>query len=68
VQFRLDGSLIKNFKYKERINTQFRAECFNTTNFTNLANPNTDPTSTAFGTITGQDSPRSWQVALKVSW
>ena len=68
VQFRLDSSLIKNFKYKERINTQFRAECFNATNFTNLANPNTDPTSTAFGTITGQDPPRSWQLALKLSW
>lgn len=68
VQFRLDGSLIKNFKFGERINTQFRAECFNATNFTNLANPNLDPTSTAFGTITGQDSPRSWQLALKLSW
>jgi hypothetical protein len=68
VQFRTDASLIKNFKFRERITTQFRAECFNATNFTNLANPNTDPTSTAFGTITGQDSPRSWQMALKVSW
>jgi len=68
VQFRLDGSLIKNFKFRERITTQFRAECFNVSNFTNLANPNTDPTSTAFGTITGQDSPRSWQLALKLSW
>jgi len=67
-QFRLDGSLIKNFKIGERFNMQFRAECFNVTNYTNLAGPNTDPASTAFGTITGQDSPRSWQMALKLSW
>lgn len=67
-QFRLDGSLIKNFRFHERFNMQFRAECFNATNYTNLAGPNTDPTNTAFGTITGQDSPRSWQMALKLSW
>lgn len=68
VQFRLDGSLIKNFRVRDRATMQFRAECFNATNFTNLAGPNTDPTSTAFGAITGQDSPRSWQLALKLSW
>jgi hypothetical protein len=65
-QDRWDFSLIKNFRFTERWNAQFRAETFNAMNHPNLANPNTDPTSSAFGTITGQDSPRSWQMSLKI--
>ena len=67
-QSRWDFSLIKNFKFKERLNTQFRAETYNATNYPNLGNPNTDPTNAAFGTITGQDSPRSWQLALRLTF
>ncbi len=67
-QSRWDFSLIKNFKFKERLNTQFRAETYNATNFPNLGNPNTDPTNAAFGAITGQDSPRSWQLALRLTF
>ena len=67
-QSRWDFSAIKNFKVKERLNTQFRAETYNATNFPNLSNPNTDPTNAAYGTITGQDSPRSWQFALRLSF
>ena len=48
--------------------TQFRAESYNATNFPNLGNPNTDPTNAAYGTITGQDSPRSWQFALRLTF
>ncbi|MCC6262145.1 MAG: carboxypeptidase regulatory-like domain-containing protein [Bryobacterales bacterium] len=65
-QDRWDFSLIKNFRINERWNTQFRAETFNAMNHPNLSNPNTDPTSAAWGTITGMDSPRSWQLSLKV--
>lgn len=65
-QDRWDFSLIKNFRINEQWNTQFRAETFNAMNHPNLANPNLDPTSAAWGTITGQDSPRSWQLSLKV--
>ncbi len=65
-QDRWDFSLIKNFRINERWNTQFRAETFNAMNHPNLANPNTDPTSASWGTITSQDSPRSWQLSLKV--
>jgi hypothetical protein len=68
IQHRWDASLIKNFKLSERWKVQFRAETYNLANYANLANPNTDPTSTAFGTITGQDPPRSWQFALKVTF
>jgi hypothetical protein len=67
-QDRWDFSLIKNFRITERWNTQFRAETFNAMNHPNLSNPNTDPTSSAFGAITGQDAPRSWQLSLKVTW
>jgi hypothetical protein len=37
-------------------------------NHPNLSNPNTDPTNANFGIITGQDSPRTWQMALKVTF
>ena len=67
-QDRWDFSLIKNFRITERWNTQFRAETFNAMNHPNLADPNTDPTNSAFGTITGQDPPRSWQMSLKVTF
>jgi hypothetical protein len=67
-QDRLDFGLIKNFPITERWRLQFRAETFNALNYTNLANPNTGVTSGAFGTITGQDPPRSWQGALKLTF
>lgn len=68
IQDRLDFGLIKNFPIKERFVLQFRAETFNALNFANLANPNTTVTSGAFGTITSQDPPRSWQGALKLTF
>ena len=68
IQSRIDGGLIKNFVITERWKLQFRAETFNAANYSNLANPNTTPTSGAFGTITGQDPPRSWQGALKLTF
>ncbi len=67
-QNRVDLSLIKNFRMTERFVTQFRAETYNAFNHVNLANPNVDPTSGAFGQITGQDPPKSWQFALRVSF
>lgn len=68
VQDRLDFGMIKNFPITERVVLQFRAETFNALNFANKANPNTNPTQAAFGTITGQDPPRSWQGALKLTF
>jgi len=68
MQHRWDASAIKNFAITERMRLQFRAECFNFANYANLANPNTTVTSAAFGTITGQDPPRSWQGALKLTF
>lgn len=67
-QDRWDFSLIKNFRISERWNTQFRAETFNALNHPNLYDPNTDPTSPSYGSITGQDTPRSWQMSLKLTF
>jgi hypothetical protein len=68
IQARIDFGLIKNFAITERWRLQFRAETFNVANYANLSNPNTTVTSGAFGTITGQDPPRSWQGALKLTF
>jgi hypothetical protein len=59
-------SMIKTFRITGRWNAQFRAETFNALNHPNLYDPNTDPTSASWGTITGQDDPRSWQLSLKI--
>ena len=67
-QDRWDLSLIKNFRITERWNTQFQAETFNAMNHSNLAGPNTDPTSGSWGQIFGQDAPRSWQLSLKITY
>lgn len=67
-QDRWDFGVLKNFRVTEKLSTQFRAETFNALNHPNLYDPNTDPTSASWGTITGQDTPRSWQLSLKVTW
>ena len=59
-------SIYKVFKPTEQVAVQFRAEAFNAMNHPNLYDPNTDPTSASWGVITGQDTPRSWQLALKI--
>ena len=68
-QNRWDLSALKNFRITEQLRFQFRAECFNALNHTNLNNPNMSPTSTAFGTITGTSSQaRTFQFALKMEF
>jgi len=47
---------------------KFRADTFNAMNEVVLRGPNTDPTSSAFGTITAQEPPRSWQFSLSLSF
>jgi hypothetical protein len=67
-QRRWDFSLIKYFHLNERMNFQFRAETFNALNEVVLRGPNTDPYNSAFGRITGQEPPRSWQFSLRLAW
>jgi Carboxypeptidase regulatory-like domain/TonB dependent receptor-like, beta-barrel len=66
-QSRWDFSIIKNFPFGEQVKMQLRAEVFNAWNQTNFGNPNTTPTNSAFGRITGTSGDaRTWQFALKL--
>jgi outer membrane receptor protein involved in Fe transport len=75
-----DLSVLKNWKFKERFTTQFRAEFFNVLNHPAFANPNANPTGANFGAIEstpdqlgpnpvlGTGGARSIQLGLKVLW
>ncbi|MEK7408710.1 MAG: TonB-dependent receptor [Acidobacteriota bacterium] len=59
-----DLSLFKNFRIREGLKAQFRLEAFNALNHVQLGGPNTSPTSTAFGSITGEKGHGQRQVTL----
>ena len=62
-------SLLKNFRIRERLRTQFRVEAYNAWNHSSFDVPNRTPTSTAFGTVTNTLSePRGFQFALKMTF
>jgi len=62
-------SALKNFVLTERWKLQFRSEFLNAFNHTVLANPNTTPTSSAFGSITAASGqPRFIHFGLKLSF
>jgi hypothetical protein len=62
-----DFSIVKNFPIHEAFRAQFRADVYNAWNHTNFNAPNTAPTNTAFGRITGTaGDARNWQMSLKV--
>jgi hypothetical protein len=62
-----DLSLLKNTRVTERTELQFRAEAINALNHPQFMAPNTTPSSTAFGTVTGEFAwPRVIQFGLKV--
>lgn len=61
-----DLSVIKNTKVRDNLSIQFRAEAINALNHPQFTPPNTTPTSTAFGTVTGEFAwPRVIQFGLK---
>jgi hypothetical protein len=63
----LDLSMVKTAKIGERFKAQFRAEMVNSLNYVQFANPNTTPTSAAFGTVSSQDNdPRTLQLSVKL--
>jgi hypothetical protein len=72
----VDLSLFKNFGITERVNLQFRAECYNISNTPNffIANNNSGNQSfgnASFGTISATDpnyTPRQYQFALKAQF
>ncbi len=63
-------SMFKNFKIRERVNFQFRAEAFNAFNTPIYQGPDTGLTSNTFGrvTISQQNFPRSMQFAFRLSF
>ncbi len=62
-----DFSVIKNTAIREGIDLQFRAEAINALNHAQFLAPNTTPTSSAFGQVTGEWTwPRVIQFGLKV--
>jgi hypothetical protein len=68
-QHRWDLSAIKNFRITEGTRLQFRAEAFNALNRPIFNNPNTTPTNTAFGRVTGTAAKsRTFQFALKLEF
>ena len=67
-QRRLDLSANKTFRMTEGIRVIFRADTFNARNEVVLRAPNTDPVNTAFGRVTAQEPPRSWQFSLSVKY
>ena len=67
-QRRLDFSLGKTFNLTERFKLKFRADTFNALNTPVLQGPNTTATNSAFGTISGQEPPRSFQFSLNLSF
>ena len=61
-----DCSIDKNFRIRETVRLQFRAEFFDILNHTNFGIPNTVTTSSAFGTIRTTFPSRQGQLALKL--
>lgn len=70
--YQLDLSLVKNFNLpffplnSEEARMEFRADFFNLLNQTNFRAPNSNLSSSAFGTINSTFAPREIQFALKV--
>jgi hypothetical protein len=62
-----DLSVIKNFSITERVKFQLRGEFLNAFNHPQFGDPNTDPTSSNFGKVTGQNNlPRNVQIGAKI--
>ena len=67
----ISGSLFKVFPIRERLNLQFRTECFNVANHPFFGNPNTSFGNANFGKMTstaGGYTPRQLQFALKLQF
>jgi hypothetical protein len=67
-QRRLDFSLNKTFPLGERFKMRFRGDVFNVENTPVLRGPNADPVNGAFGRITAQEPPRSFQLSLNLQF
>ena len=66
--FVLDVALSRQFKVREQMGLQVRAEAFNSLNHPNFGLPNGNISSSAFGTITGAFDPRILQASMKLTF
>jgi outer membrane receptor protein involved in Fe transport len=68
-QNRWDLSIKKNFNFTEAVKMEFRAEAINAFNHAVFTPPNTTPTSSSFGRVTGVAWPgRNWQFGLNLKF
>ncbi|MGO4209324.1 carboxypeptidase regulatory-like domain-containing protein [Terriglobus sp. 2YAB30_2] len=66
--FNVDLTLERRFAITERVSADLRGETFNTFNRANFNNPNATIGTATAGVISGTQSPRVMQVALKISF
>lgn len=64
--FTTNLSLLRDFKFSEKVKLQFRAEAFNAFNRANFSTPGTTLGAANFGVITSTEDPRQFQVAAKL--
>jgi hypothetical protein len=64
----VDTGLSKKFRVTERFVAELRAEAFNTFNRVNLNNPVTDLNSSSFGRSTSAQTPRQFELGLRVTF
>ena len=63
-----DMSLMKNFKFAERVNLQLRLETFNTFNHGNPSSVDTVLGDSNFGAVNGWHDPRNVQIGAKINF
>lgn len=66
--WQFDTSLVKRFRFTERVFADFRWEAYNLFNTVNFQNPNGTFGSTGFGQISNAFDPRVMQLALRVGF
>jgi hypothetical protein len=64
----MDGAVSRMFPMPEKMQLEFRSECFNCLNHPNLLGPTAALNSSLFGQITTSDPPRILQLSLKVDF
>jgi len=63
-----DVALSKNFRVRERMNLQIRADMFNALNHVNLSGPSTGINGATFGEINGAGGMRVVQFNGRFTW
>jgi hypothetical protein len=64
----VDLSLSKQFRFTESVRCQIRLDSFNAFNRVNLANPTTDLNNPNFGRSLSTETPRSYQLGLRIEF